>query len=53
MLPDQVDAPDQHVYINDLDPIGGWVCAECGTPTESEPCEDHQPAAYARMLNQG
>lgn len=25
-----------------------WVCAACGTPIESEPCEDHQPIAYTR-----
>lgn len=27
-----------------------FVCAECGTPVESEPCEEHQPAAYARCI---
>lgn len=29
---------DRHVYTSDADPIGGYVCAECGAPTESEPC---------------
>lgn len=24
---------------------GGYVCAECGMPTESEPCAEHQPEA--------
>lgn len=23
-----------------------WVCSICHTPTESEPCETHQPRAY-------
>lgn len=23
-------------------PPGGYVCAACGMPTESEPCADHQ-----------
>ena len=27
-----------HIYLGDADPIGGWVCRECGEPTESEPC---------------
>ena len=22
---------------------GGYVCSECGAPTESEPCGEHQP----------
>ena len=26
-----------------------YVCAACGVPTESEPCAEHQPRAYARM----
>jgi hypothetical protein len=43
------DAENMHVYAHEFDPIGGFVCAECGTPTESEPCETHQPAAYAAM----
>ena len=29
---------DRHVCTSDADPIGGCVCAECGAPTESEPC---------------
>jgi hypothetical protein len=43
------DAENMHVYAHEFDPIGGFVCAECGTPTESEPCKTHQPAAYAAM----
>lgn len=43
------DAEDMHVYAHEFDPIGGYVCSACGTPTESEPCKDHQPAAYAAM----
>lgn len=43
------DAESMHVYAHEFDPIGGWVCSECGTPTESEPCQEHQPAAYAAM----
>lgn len=43
------DAPDMHIYINEFDPIGGMVCSECGMPTESEPCEEHQPKAWAAM----
>jgi hypothetical protein len=26
-------------------PPGGYVCAACGTPTESEPCVDHMAEA--------
>jgi hypothetical protein len=44
-----MDADNMHVYAHEFDPIGGFVCAECGTPTESEPCKTHQPAAYAAM----
>jgi hypothetical protein len=33
-----LDAPDECVTI----------CSTCGMPTESEPCEKHQPVAYAR-----
>lgn len=44
-----VDAEDMHVYAHEFDPIGGYVCAECGTPTESEPCPEHQPIAYSKM----
>lgn len=43
------DAENMHVYLHEFDPIGGFVCSECGTPTESEPCPDHQPAAYAKI----
>ncbi len=31
-------------------PPGGYVCAACGQPTESEPCEEHQPIAWADMM---
>lgn len=41
------DAPDQWVVINGL---GGYVCSTCGDPVESEPCPEHQPAAYARCV---
>ena len=44
-----VDAPDKHIYLNDADPIGGYVCATCEMPTETEPCAEHQPNAYAAM----
>lgn len=44
-LPDG-DALD--VWSREVAP-GGMVCAVCGMPTESEPCEEHQPAAWARM----
>lgn len=27
--------------------LGCLHCAKCGTPTESEPCQAHQPNAYA------
>lgn len=43
------DAEDMHVYAHEFDPIGGFVCSVCGMPTESEPCPEHQPAAYSRM----
>lgn len=38
------DAPDQWVL---ADWVGGYVCSACQTPTESEPCPDHQPAKAA------
>lgn len=41
------DAPDKWV---DDGVIGGYVCAVCGMPTESEPCPEHQPIAYTNML---
>lgn len=37
------DAPDQYVLDGSL---GGVVCSICETPTESEPCRDHQPIAW-------
>lgn len=40
------DAVSQWVLIDD---IGGYVCATCGASTESEPCPEHQPRAYARI----
>lgn len=43
------DAENMHVYAHEFDPIGGFVCAECGMPTESEPCKEHQPIAYSKM----
>lgn len=30
-------------------PPGGMVCSRCGMPTESEPCREHQPIAYAQV----
>jgi hypothetical protein len=27
-------------------PPGGFVCSVCGTPVESEPCQEHQPVAW-------
>jgi len=39
------DAEDEWIVINGM---GGYVCAECGMPVESEPCEAHQPTKYAR-----
>ena len=43
------DAENMHVYAHEFDPIGGYVCAECGMPTESEPCKEHQPIAYSKI----
>lgn len=40
------DAPDLFVEING---VGGWVCAVCEMPVESEPCATHQENAYARI----
>ncbi len=40
------DAPCKWVVIANM---GGYVCGTCGTPTESEPCPEHQPRAYARI----
>jgi hypothetical protein len=31
------------VVWDDTLPPGGYVCAECGQPVESEPCPDHAP----------
>lgn len=39
------DAPDRWIIHNE---VGGYVCSRCGMPTETEPCPDHQPIAYAR-----
>lgn len=36
------DAPD--VWCDAIPP-GGYVCGVCRTPTESEPCAEHQPNA--------
>ncbi|WP_104087272.1 hypothetical protein [Arthrobacter sp. GMC3] len=33
-------------------PPGGFVCSECGMPTESEPCEEHQKNAWKAMTDQ-
>lgn len=49
LAPPAPDAEDMHVYTHEFDPVGGFVCAECGTPTESEPCREHQPAAWSRI----
>lgn len=38
------DAPDRLLILGDM---GGFVCAECGDPVESEPCREHQPVAWA------
>lgn len=40
------DASSRWVVVAD---IGGYVCGGCGTPTESEPCPEHQPREYARI----
>lgn len=42
LLPPAGDEPD--VWHN-----GGWVCRSCGQPTETEPCEQHQPTAWAEL----
>lgn len=41
-----MDAPDEWIIAFG---IGGFVCSACGTPVESEPCAEHQPAAYAAI----
>lgn len=43
-----LDADDKFVYAGVGDEIGGYVCSACDMPVESEPCEQHQPTAYAR-----
>jgi hypothetical protein len=40
------DAPRLWVVV---DAVGGSVCGVCREPVESEPCQAHQPAAWARM----
>jgi len=42
-----IDAPDRWIDINGM---GGVICTVCGMPVESEPCAEHQPAAYARCV---
>jgi hypothetical protein len=42
----ELDAQDR--WDNDVPP-GGNVCAVCGTPTETEPCREHQPQAWEAM----
>ena len=44
-MPDQAVTDAADVWDSTVAP-GGYVCAGCGVPTESEPCEKHQPAAY-------
>lgn len=46
-MTDPKAAPD--VWDGTLPP-GGYVCAACGQPTESEPCPDHQPEPAAALL---
>lgn len=43
-VPDFPDAGDKWIVINGM---GGYVCSVCETPTESEPCREHQPNAAA------
>ena len=40
------DAENKWIDVNGM---GGTVCSACGMPTESEPCEEHQPNAYMEM----
>lgn len=34
---------------DDRDAPGGWVCATCGVPVESEPCPQHAPMPQAEV----
>ncbi|MEQ6899257.1 hypothetical protein [Microbacterium sp. KR10-403] len=43
-VPDFPDAGDSYIVING---VGGYVCCVCEMPTESEPCREHQPNAWA------
>jgi hypothetical protein len=47
LAPDTADARD--VWDGSVAP-GGYVCATCGTPTESEPCAEHQPDAWREAV---
>lgn len=38
--------PYREVWDSSLPP-GGYVCAACGEPVESEPCPEHAPTGYA------
>lgn len=40
------DAPNRWIVLNGM---GGYVCAECGDPVESEPCREHQPKAWSEV----
>ena len=40
------DAADEWIVINGM---GGYVCSACGMPVESEPCQEHQPEAFAKL----
>lgn len=42
------DAPEEWVVFNGM---GGYICSVCGTPVESEPCEEHQPHAYRSVVS--
>lgn len=43
------DAPDEWI-LTDGGLMGGYVCSWCGTPVESEPCQEHQKAAFLAGL---
>lgn len=46
-MPDELLSPagdEPDVWHN-----GGWVCRACGTPTDTVPCDVHQPVASAEM----
>jgi hypothetical protein len=51
-VPDFPDAGETLVIVDPVIGGGVYCCAVCGTPTESEPCREHQPNAFAQATGE-